>query len=141
MKNMYLMPLWFRSNRWHIFCKLGVARFTEKHLFWSLFLKRLQISWPETSIEREFSTGISLWILRNFRKTLFTERLWMNTCAPKLLRYNQRFIDWSSFFLFFLQFLLLLVIIAITRIYSVCFFFQKFIKKLMWMLSRNMPWH
>ena len=73
-ENIHVIPPWFRSNRLQIFCKIGVlknsAKFMETHLCWSLFSKRLQVSWPETSLKRDFSRGIFLWILKKiFEKT------------------------------------------------------------------------
>ena len=59
----------------------------------------MQISWPETSSKREFSTGIFLWILRLFRKTLFTEHIRMTACAASFVPTKVLCID-HTFFIF-----------------------------------------
>ena len=43
------------------------AKFTGKHLHWSLFLLELQIS------------GVFMWILQNFRSTFFVKQKWTAT--------------------------------------------------------------
>ena len=42
------------------------ATFTEKHLYWSLFLIKLQAWRPAILLKRDSNTGLFLWITRNF---------------------------------------------------------------------------
>ena len=51
------------------------AIFKGKHIWWSLFLIKLQIFRPETLLKRDFDRGVFLWILRNFKKSFFIEHL------------------------------------------------------------------
>ena len=44
------------------------AKFTGNHLCWNHFLIKLQVSRPEITLKWDSSTGIFLWILRNFSK-------------------------------------------------------------------------
>ena len=60
----------FNSSRSQVLCKKGLLKnFTEltgKHLYWSLFLIKLQ-----ALLKADFSTGVFLLILRNFWEYLF----------------------------------------------------------------------
>ena len=100
-KNVYLILLWFRSNRLYIFCKLGVpknfAKFTEKYLCWSLFLKGL-MTWNFIK-KRIQHTYFPVNFEKFSRKTLFTDHTsgWL---LVWLLRSNQRFMYWSRYFRF-----------------------------------------
>ena len=38
------------------------AKFTEKHLYWILFFKKVAFWNPETLLKRDSSTGVLLWI-------------------------------------------------------------------------------
>ena len=42
------------------------AIFTGKLLCWGLFLIKLQASWPVTILKKDSSSGVFLWIFRNF---------------------------------------------------------------------------
>ena len=123
-KNVYLILLWFRSNRLYIFCKLGVpknfAKFTEKYLCWSLFLKGL-MTWNFIK-KRIQHMYFPVNFEKFFRKTLFTDHLRMTTCLIPL--FQPTFYVLITLFSFSLHFFLLLVIIAVIRIYSVCYLFQ-----------------
>ena len=46
------------------------AQFAEKHLYWSLFIIKLQGSRSAALLKRDSNTGAFLWILRNFWKHL-----------------------------------------------------------------------
>ena len=74
----------------------------KRHSLESLFDK-LQASRSEISLKRDSSTGIFLWILRNFLKN-FIYRTPPDDCSSWFLHSNQGFIHWSHFFRFFLQF-------------------------------------
>ena len=54
----------FRSSCLQVFNKIGVlknfARFTGKHLCWSIFLIKLQRFRSATSLKRDFNTGVFL---------------------------------------------------------------------------------
>ena len=47
------------------------ANFTGKHLFWILFLIKLQAFKPAALLKRDSNTGVFLWNLRNFSEQLF----------------------------------------------------------------------
>ena len=60
--------------------KIGILKkfaiITEKHLCWSLFLIKLQTWRPAALLNRDSSTGISMWILQKFLRTaLFIKHL------------------------------------------------------------------
>ena len=59
-----------RSSRSQMFFKIVVlknfAKFTRKHLCWSLFSIKLQALRPATLLKRDSDTGAFLWILQNF---------------------------------------------------------------------------
>ena len=68
-----LSPFYFTSLQKQspvLFYKKVVLKYfaiiTEKHLFWGLFLIKLQAFIPATLLKRNSSTGAFLWILRNF---------------------------------------------------------------------------
>ena len=52
-----------------------------KHLCWSHFLTMLQLSKPETSLKKDSSTGIFLWIFSNFSKNLLYKTSQMTALA------------------------------------------------------------
>ena len=68
-----------RSSRSHTFDWIGVfknfAKFTAKHLWWSLFFINLK-ALPTTLFKRNSSTGVFLWTLWNFSAHLFYRILW-----------------------------------------------------------------
>ena len=70
----------------------------------------------ETSLKRDFSTGIFLWILHNFSKNLITEHLL--TIAPANFSIPTEVMSIDHTFLVFLIFFLLLLIIAIKEYFS-----------------------
>ena len=47
------------------------AIFSGKHLYWSLFLKKLKVFGSATLLNRDSNTGDFLWILQNFWEHLF----------------------------------------------------------------------
>ena len=47
------------------------VNFTGRHLFWSLFLVKLQVWRPATLLKSGSNTGVFLWNLRNFWEHLF----------------------------------------------------------------------
>ena len=53
-----------------MFHKIGVlkkfSKFTEKHLHWSLSFNKVAGLRPATLLKRDSTTGVFLWILRNF---------------------------------------------------------------------------
>ena len=51
------------------------AKFTGKHLHWSLFMIKPQGSGPVTLLKTDSNTGAFLWICEVFKNTLFTEHL------------------------------------------------------------------
>ena len=53
----------------------NLAVFTEKHLYRSLFLIKLQAFRAATLLKRDFNKGASLWILQKFKNTYFKEHL------------------------------------------------------------------
>ena len=62
-----------------MFFKISVHRkfavFTEKRLYWSPFLLKLQFVRPATLFKRDFNTGVFLWILLNFyERQLFSKK-------------------------------------------------------------------
>ena len=73
----FLFKLFFsfhiRSSRPEGFCIRRVlknfAKFTGKHLCWSLFLINLQAK-PATLLKIDSNTGVFLWILRDFKERL-----------------------------------------------------------------------
>ena len=67
---------WYKSSRSLMFCKIGVLNFTGKHLFWSLFLKRLQGWGPATLSKGDSNTGISVEVFEIFKDiSFFTKHL------------------------------------------------------------------
>ena len=64
-----------RSNHQRCSVKIGVLKnlgnFTGKHLYWSLFLIKLQIFRPAALLRRDSNTGFFLWNLWNFSEHLF----------------------------------------------------------------------
>ena len=62
-----------------VFCKKGVlrnfAKFTWKHLCWSLFFNKLAGLRPESLLKRDSDTGVFRWILWNFLRTPFLQNL------------------------------------------------------------------
>ena len=70
----------FRSSRSLMFFKIYVlenfANLTGKHLCWSFFLIKMQVSRPATLLKRDSNTGVFLLNLRNFRTPFFAELLW-----------------------------------------------------------------
>ena len=50
---------------------LNFVKFIGKHLCWSLFLIKLQAVRPATSLKRNSSTGVFLWLLKNFQEHIF----------------------------------------------------------------------
>ena len=52
------------------------AIFTEKHMGWNLFLKKLLVWRAATWLKRGSNTGIFLWVLRIFKSSFFMEHLW-----------------------------------------------------------------
>ena len=66
----------YRSSRSQMFFKTGLknfANFTGKHLYWSLFLIKLEALRPSTLLKRDSNTGVFLFNLRNFLKHLFLQ--------------------------------------------------------------------
>ena len=68
-----LSPFYFTSLQKQspvLFYKKGVLKYfaviTEKHLFWGLFLIKLQTFSPASLLKRNSNTAAFLWILRNF---------------------------------------------------------------------------
>ena len=76
-----LVPLQTPSRSSHRRCsvKKGVLKnlrnFTGKHLYWSLFLIKLQTFRPATLLRRDSNTGFFLWNLQSFYEHLFEEHL------------------------------------------------------------------
>ena len=73
-----LSPFYFTSLQKQspvLFYKNVVLKYfaiiTEKHLFWCLFLIKLQVVSPATLLKRNSDTAAFLWILRNFSEHLF----------------------------------------------------------------------
>ena len=71
-----------RSSRSQIFYKKRVltnfAKFTGKHLCWSLFLITLPALRPATLLKRNSNTVVFLWIWEIFINTFFTEHFKAN---------------------------------------------------------------
>ena len=59
-----------KSTRSQMFFRIGVLKnfaiFKGKQLSWSLFLIKLHTSMPANLLKRDSSSGVFLWILRNF---------------------------------------------------------------------------
>ena len=64
----------------------------------------MHVTWPETSLKRDFSTGILLWILINFSKNLIY-RTPPDDCLCWFIHSSQGFMHWSHFFLSFFPFI------------------------------------
>ena len=71
----WLQDIWdavypYRNNRSQMLFKTGLLKnsaiFIQKHLYWSLFLIKLQAWWPATLLKRVSNTGVFLRILWNF---------------------------------------------------------------------------
>ena len=96
-----------RNSHLQIFYKIdvlkNVTQLTGKYLSWSHILIKLQVSRPETSLKRDSSTVIFLWILHNFSKNLIYGTA-LSNCSCWFLRSNQGFIHWLTFFCFFSSF-------------------------------------
>ena len=69
-------------------------------------LTTLQTSRPETSLKRDSSTGIFLWIFFNFSKNLIYRKP-PDHCSCWFLCSNQSFTHWSHFVCFFPSFFFL----------------------------------
>ena len=65
-----LQVMILRSSLSQMFFKMSVLKniaiFTGKHLYWSLFLIKLQVPGFATLLKRDFDTGAFLWNFRNF---------------------------------------------------------------------------
>ena len=77
----------------------GVLRnfstFTEKCLCQGPFFNKVRAQ-PATLLKKDSGTGVSLWILQNFREHLFTEHLWITASAnPCYLMFNV-FAEWQK---------------------------------------------
>ena len=96
-------PLIYSSNQRTGFYMMGASVMKE--------LTKLQVSRPETSLKRDSSTGIFLWILRNVSKNLIYRKIfwWMLLLIPPFQ---------PMFYQFITLFLLLLLIISIIRVCS-----------------------
>ena len=77
-----------RSSSSQMFFKIGILNnftiFTGKHLYWSLFLLKLQALRPTTLFKRDSNTGVFLWILRNFVEWLFLYNTFDHLSSGKL---------------------------------------------------------
>ena len=138
-----------------IFYKIGApknfAKITGKHLCWSHLAIKLQVSRPEISSKRDFSTGTFLWISQNFSKNVIY-RTTPDDCSCWFFRFNQSFIHWSLFCLLHL-FPFITDNCNYGRVFrkgtkkKIFYFLQKFIEKLTCMLLRqfclgnNLPTH
>ena len=92
---------YFQKQPPEMFCKKrGVlkkfANFMGKHLYWSLFLIKLQAIRPATLLKRNSSTGVFLWNLRNFKEPLF----WRNALlsSKNASNHSSCFVIWSPVF-------------------------------------------
>ena len=67
-----------KSSQWRWSVKEGsyknFAKFTGKHLYWSLFLIKLQTFRSTTLLKRDSNTGVFLWNLQNFKNKYVTEK-------------------------------------------------------------------
>ena len=65
-----------KNSSWQMFYKIGVlkyfAKFTGKHLYWSLFFNKVAGIRPATLLKRDSNTGVFLRIL-NFSEHLFSQ--------------------------------------------------------------------
>ena len=90
MNRFFCNVLIFRSIRSQIFFKIDVLKnflsLTGKHLCWSLFLIKLQILKPATSLKRDSDTGFVLLKLANF----FHEQLFLQNISSLLLWFLQQ---------------------------------------------------
>ena len=90
------------TSHTQMFFKIGVLRniaiFTEKHLCWSLFLIKLQALRAATLFKTDFSTGVFLWILRNFYEQLFLK----NTSVGYFRQFKKITVQWTYADLLFL---------------------------------------
>ena len=98
-----ISPFIYSSNQRTGFYIMGASVMKE--------LTKLQVSRPETSLKRDSSTGILLWILRNVSKNLIYRKIfwWMLLLIPPFQ---------PMFYQFITLFLLLLLIISIIRVCS-----------------------
>ena len=68
-----------KSSRSHIIFEISsiknFAIFTGKHLFWGLFLIKLQAFRPGTFLKRDFNTGVSCGYCELFKNSFFIENL------------------------------------------------------------------
>ena len=80
-----------------------------KHLCWSHFLTMLQLSKPETSLKKDSSTGIFLWIFSNFSKNLLYKTSQMTALADSsittkvLSTYHTLLVFFITFFFYYWQ--------------------------------------
>ena len=101
----------------HSWVTLSFILFLKIHVKTSLLESKLQVSRPETSLKRDSGSGIFLWILRNFSKTIFTEHLRLTALADSSFLTKVLSTD-HTLFAFSFIFFLLLFIIAVTGVYS-----------------------
>ena len=95
---MHLIPNWLKSSCSQMFYKISVlkifAKCARKHLFWSHFLIKLQVSRPTKRLEhRYFSVNFSQFLEKCYR-TL------PDDCPCWFLSSKQSFMHWSNFVLF-----------------------------------------
>ena len=108
-----VLPLWYRQGKFHIssaICfleavtgrgsvKKGVlknfANFTGKHLWWSLFLIKLQALRPGALLKRSSNTGVFLWSLQNFWRIPILKKIYKRLLLVLLSRFNC--ISWFKF--------------------------------------------
>ena len=87
-----------RSGRTHMLFKIGAAKnfakFTIKHLCWSLFLIKLKV-WRPATLRRDSSANIFRWILRNLWEQFFPEHF-LTTTSDQLN--TEHFYAWFSCF-------------------------------------------
>ena len=83
-----------RSSRSQKFFKIGVLKnfaiFTGKHLCWSLFLIKLQVWNPVTSLKRDSNTVVFLWYCEIFKKGFFQRTSLVAAFVKTILIKNQQ---------------------------------------------------
>ena len=80
----------YRSSRSQIFFKIGIlknfANFTRKHLYWSLFLIKLQIWRLANLLRRDFNTGA---MRKKLQKQSFAHIL-QKRCSSKFREFHRK---------------------------------------------------